>query len=154
MTTLHEHLDDLDPTPAVRTLAIDLAGWTTVGSDRQAQYVSLRPSTDTAVAVYAQKTWVSIALPPERATQVVGDVPGATLDRKTPATTYLHVDADPLDDRYDVVLCITKEAMSWRAHGSTSSVGAGSAKTGAQAPKICPTCRMELLPSGACGSCC
>ncbi|MGY1690357.1 hypothetical protein [Geodermatophilus sp. SYSU D01105] len=153
MSTLHDHLDDLAPSPAVRALASDLAAWTTVESDRQAQYVSLRPSTDSAVALYAHKTWVSIALPPERAPEVVGDVPGATLDEKTPATTYLHVDADLLADRYDVVLAIAKEAMDWRVHGPRSSVGTGSAKKGEQARDVCPTCRMELLPSGACGSC-
>ncbi len=153
MTTLHEHLDDLDPTPAVRALATDLAGWTTVESDRQAQYVSLRPSTESAVAVYLHRTWVSIALPPERAPQVVGDVPGATPDRKTPATTYLHVDAGSLDDRYDVILSASREAMDWRAHGPRSSVGTGAAKKGEQAPEICSTCWMQLLPSGACADC-
>lgn len=153
MTTLPEHLDDLDPTPEVRALATDLAGWTTVESDRQAQYVSLRPSTESAVAVYLHRTWVSIALPPERALQVASDVPGATLDKKTPATTYLHVDADSLGIRYAVVLGIAKEAMSWRATGPRSSVGTGAAKKDEQASKICPRCRMELLPSGACGAC-
>ncbi|MGY1640852.1 hypothetical protein ACI782_06915 [Geodermatophilus sp. SYSU D00703] len=153
MSTLHDHLDDLDPAPPVRALATDLAGWTSVESDRQAQYVSLRPSTENAVAVYAHKTWISIALSPERALQVVGEVPGATLDNKTPATTYLHVAADSLGDRYAVVLGIAKEAMGWRATGPKSSVGTGSPKKGEQASKICPACQMELLPSGACGAC-
>ncbi len=154
MSTLQEHLDDLSPTPQVRDLANALAERTAVESDRQGPYLSLRPSMEGAVAVYLHRTWVSIALPPERAPEVVDLVPGSTLDAKTPATTYWHVSADGLAGAADAVLGIAHEAVAWRATGPKSSIGNGSAaKKGEKPPSICPTHFYALTPSGACPVC-
>jgi hypothetical protein len=87
MSTMQEHLDDLDPAAPIRALAAELATIASVEPDRQEHYVSLRPSTEGAVAVYLHRTRVSIALPPERAPEVIGRLPDATLNAKTPATT-------------------------------------------------------------------
>jgi hypothetical protein len=153
MSTLQEHLDDLDPTPAVRTFASALAGRTAVESDRQAHYVSLRPSMEGAVAVYLNRTWISIALSPERAAELDGTVPGASLDKKTAATTYLRAGDDVLAGQHDVLLGIAEEAVAWRANGPKSSVGIGSPKKSEQALQFCPKHQMALLPSGACPDC-
>ncbi|PWW23491.1 hypothetical protein JD79_02665 [Geodermatophilus normandii] len=153
MSTLEEHLDDLAPAPAIRTLATTLAAETAVESDRQEQYVSLRPSMEGAVAVYLHRTWVSIAVEPDEAAAVAARLPEATVHPKTPATTYLHLTAEALAGAPDAALSVAREAVAWRAAGPRSSVGTGSAKKVAQPVATCPSHWMALLPSGACPVC-
>ncbi len=153
MSTLQEHLDDLDPVPAIRTLATTLAAGTAVESNRQEQYVSLRPSMEGAVAVYLHRTWISIAVEPDDAIAVAAQLPGATVHPKTPATTYLHVTSEVLVGALDAALSVAREAVAWRAAGPRSSVGTGSAKKVARPVTTCPSHWMALLPSGACPVC-
>lgn len=153
MSTLQEHLDDLDPSPPIRTLAVELAKRTAVESNRQEQYVSLRPSMEGAVALYLHRQRISIALPPERAPEVVGQLPGATLNHKTPATTYLDVPDHLLGEQPGAVLDLAEEAVAWRATGPMSSPGVGHSKTPEKPPKICPEHYYALTPSGACPVC-
>jgi hypothetical protein len=153
MSTLQQDLDHLGPTPPIRDLATQLHKRTAIESDRQRQYVSLRPSLEGAVAVYLHRTWISVALPPERATHVVSLVPGSTLDTKTPATTYWHVTADAVAGAADTVLDVAHEAVDWRARGPKSSVGAGHAKKAEKKLGSCPDHWLELLPSGKCSEC-
>jgi hypothetical protein len=153
VNVLQQHLEDLAPTARIEQLATDLAGRSAIESDRQAQYVSLRPSMEGAVAVYLHKNWVSLALPPERALEVIGQLPGATLDKKTPATTYVHISDEVLEERYDVAVQVAGEAVSWRATGPRSSVGTGSTKSPAKQIGSCPVHHLQLLPSGACPDC-
>ncbi len=153
MSTLQEHLDALDPAPAIRALATSLAATTAVESHRQEPYVSLRPSMEGAVAVYLHRTWISIAVTPDDAAAVGARVPGATLHPKTPATTYLHLAASALAGAAAEVLRVAQEAVARRACGPGSGVAAGSAKKTAQPPGTCPSHWMELLPSGACPEC-
>lgn len=153
MNVLQQHLDDLAPTAPIERLATDLAGHSAIESDRQGPYVSLRLSMEGAVAVYLHRTWISIALAPDRALETIGQLPGATLDKKTPATTYAHVNDDVLADRYGTALQIAVEAVAWRSTGPRSSVGTGSAKHGSKPVGTCPVHRYELLTSGACPEC-
>ena len=152
MTTLQEHLDDLDPTAAVRQFATELAKRTAVESDRQEQYVSLRPSMEGAVAVYLHRARVSIALPPERAPEIVGQLPGGTLIHTTPATTYLVVPDHVLAGACPA-LDVATEAVAWRASGPSSSAGGGHAKKAEKAPQLCPKHGYALTPSGSCWGC-
>ncbi|MGY1709102.1 hypothetical protein ACI8AC_06280 [Geodermatophilus sp. SYSU D00758] len=152
MTTLQQHLDDLDAALPIRTLAAALAGSTAVESGRQEQYVSLRPSMEGAVAVYLHKTWISIAVEPDEAAALAARLPGATIHPKTPATTYLHVSADTLAGAPDATLAIAQGAVTWRAQGPRS--GAGSKGSASQkAAQYCPDHGYELSPSGVCFSC-
>lgn len=153
MSTLQDHLDDLAPAAPVRTLATELAKRTAVESDRQEQYVSLRPSMEGAVAVYLHRTRISIALPPERAPEVVGHLPGATLNSKTPATTYLDVPSDVLATNPQAILHLAADAVAWRTSGPMSSFGVGHAKGPEKTTKICPQHYYALTPSGACPVC-
>jgi len=153
MNTMQQHLDDLGPTPPVRSLADELAKRTAVESDRQEQYVSLRPSMEGAVAVYLHRTRVSIALPPERAPEVASQLHGAALNHKTPATTYLDVPDGVLAAQPGLVLELAAEAVAWRASGPMSSLGIGHAKQPEKAVNICPQHFYALTPSGACPVC-
>lgn len=153
MNVLQQHLDDLAPTTSVQRLATDLASRSAIESDRQGPYVSLRPSMEGAVAVYLHRTWISIALAPERALAVIGQLPGATLDKKTPATTYVHISDQVLADQYGVALQVAVEAVVWRSTGPLSSVGTGSAKKGEKPVVFCPVHNFPLLPSGTCSEC-
>jgi hypothetical protein len=153
VSTLQEHLDALDPAPAIRALATSLAATTAVESHRQEPYVSLRPSMQGAVAVYLQRTWVSIAVDADEATAVAARLPGATVHPKTPATTYLHLSASALAGASAEALRVAQEAVSRRASGPGSGIAAGSVKKTAQPPGTCPSHWMELLPSGACPEC-
>jgi hypothetical protein len=153
MSTLHEHLDDLDPTPPVRVLATALTAQTAVESDRQEQYVSLRPSMEGAVAVHLHRTRASIALEPARAAEVVGQLPGATLNPKTPATTYVDVPDHVLAEKPATFLEIAAEAVAWRAAGPMSGAGVGHAKKPDKAPQFCSEHWYQLSPSGACPVC-
>ncbi|MFD2090472.1 hypothetical protein [Blastococcus deserti] len=123
MSNLNEHLDDLDPTPAVRSLAAAVAGRTAVESHRQEQYVSLRPSMEGAVAVYLHRTYASIALPPERAASLAAQIPGSQLRKKTPATSYLVLPDQILTEQPQLSADIADEAVAWRATGPKSRVG-------------------------------
>jgi hypothetical protein len=153
MSDLTKHLDDLDPTPTVRALATTLDGRTAIESDRQAQYVSLRPSLHGAVALYLHRRYASIALPPERALAVAPQLPGAVLRKKTPATTYLVLENGILDQHAQLATDLAVEAVSWRANGPKSAVGAGSSKTSAKELEFCLIHNILLLPSGVCADC-
>jgi hypothetical protein len=153
MSTLEQDLDDLEPTPPIHALATELDKRTDIESDRQAQYVSLRPSFEGAVAVYLHKTWVSIAHAPDLAAEVAAQLPEASLDHKTPATTYLHVPDHVVAAKPDVVLGIAAEAVAWRAAGPKSSVGIGHTKKPETTSQTCPEHWYELSPSGACPVC-
>ena len=153
MSDLTQHLDHLDPTPPVRTLAMTLAGRTAIESYRQAQYVSLRPSLHGAVALYLHRRYASIALPPERALAVAPLLPGALLRKKTPATTYLVLEDGLLSTHAQLVTDLAEEAVAWRAAGPKSAVGAGSSKKTSKEPEFCLVHNIQLLPSGACADC-
>ena len=151
MTTLQEHLDDLDPSAPIRTLATELAKRTAIESDRAADYLSLRPSLSGAIAVYARRARVSIGLPPERATEALGQLTGATGEPKG-ATTYVHLSEILVAQHAAAVLDLAVEAVAWKAAGPTSTLGGHAAKS-KQAPKICPKHFLALTPSGACPVC-
>ncbi|MGY1753815.1 hypothetical protein [Blastococcus sp. SYSU D01042] len=152
MSTLQEHLDDLAPTPPVRQLAEKLATRTAIESNRAGTYVGLRPSLSGAIAVYAHRNRVSIALPPERAAEAAHQFPGATEERKDATTTYLHLGDDLLGQHGAAALDLAVEAVAGKAAGPTSTLG-GHAKKPAKAPKICPDHFFALTPSGACPVC-
>lgn len=153
MSDLTAHLDDLAPTPPVRALATDLAGRSAVESDRQAQYVSIRPAMEGAIAVYLHRRYVSIALPPERAAKIAPQFPGAMVRKKTPATTYLVLEDSLLGQQHDLAAELAHEAVAWRATGPKSGVGGGHSKHIEQELDVCLIHWMQLLPSGACPHC-
>ncbi len=151
MSTLHEHLDDLAPTPPVRTLASELAKRTAIESDRAHDYVSLRPSMSGAIAVYAHRNRVSIGLPSEQGVKAMSQLPGATEEKKGP-TTYLHLSDDVLVQHAAAALDLAVEAVAWKATGPTSTLG-GHAKKPEKAPKIRPKHFEALTSSGVCWKC-
>lgn len=151
MSTLQEHLDDLDPTPPVRSLAEELATQTAIESDRAADYVSLRPSMSGAIAVYAHRNRVSIALPPEWAADAASQFHGATEEKKG-STTYLRLSDELLSQHAAAVLDLTVEAVAWKAAGPSSALG-GHATKPEKASQTCPKHWFELSPSGACPVC-
>ena len=153
MNVLQQHLDDLGPTTSIKRLAMELSQHSAIESDRQGPYVSLRPSMEGAVAVYLHRTWISIALAPERALEIISQFPGATLDKKTPATTYVHLADTVLTEYFATALQVAGEAVLWRSTGPLSNVGTSSAKKGSKPLGSCPVHHYELLPSGACPEC-
>ena len=153
MNTLQQHLEELCPAAAIERLATDLARHSAIESDRRGPYVSLRPSMEGAVAVYLHRTWISIAMAPERAMAIISQLPGATLDKKTPATTYVHLSDTVLAEHYATALQIAGEAVVRRSTGPLSSAGDRVAKRVSKPSGTCPVCRYELLPSGRCSEC-
>ena len=151
MSTLQEHLDDLAPTAPVRQFATELTRRTAVESHRADDYVSLRPSMSGAIAVYAHRNRVSIALTPERAIAAVSRLPGATPEKKGP-TTYLHLSDDLLAQHARAVLELAVEAVAWKAAGPTSTLG-GHIKQAQKFPQTCPEHSQPLTPSGVCWQC-
>lgn len=153
MKRLQEHLDDLAPVAALRLFATSLAACASVDSDRQAGYVSLRPPLEGAIAVYVLRDRISIALPPPRALQVAPHLPRAVLQKKTPATTYLVMDAAAVAAQQHLVLDVAAEAVEWRASGPKVQLGSSTSKKPAKEPMFCPEHWVELLPSGRCPFC-
>jgi hypothetical protein len=151
MTTLQEHLDDLDPAEPVRQFAIELSKRTAIESDRSHDYVSLRPSLSGAITVYAHRGRVSIALPPERAVKAAYQFPGATEEKKGP-TTYLRLSEELLEQHAAAALNLAVEALAWKAAGPASTLG-GQAKKPEKVAVTCPKHWYELSPSGACPIC-
>ena len=82
MTTLQEHLDELDPTAPIRNLCTELAKRTAIESDITKDYASLRPAMSGAIAVFAHRNRVSIGLPPEQSSDVVSRFPGRRKRRR------------------------------------------------------------------------
>lgn len=113
MTDLKAALDDLAPEAAVRALVEQVAAQRSVAPERIADYVSLRPSGGGPIAAFVHRTFVDVAQPPAVAAGKAADVPGATLDEKTPATTYVRVPLAAVD--LPGVLTMVKEALVWRS---------------------------------------
>ena len=153
MSNLQRHLDDLDPSPAIRELAATVAGRTAIESDRQEQYVSLRPSMEGAVALYLHRTYASIALPPERAASLAAQIPGSQLRKKTPATSYLVLPDQMVAEQPQLAADLADEAVAWRATGPKSSVGSGHQAKTEKEPKISPGYWYPLLTSSVCSEC-
>ncbi|SNS43134.1 hypothetical protein SAMN04488107_2522 [Geodermatophilus saharensis] len=152
MSTLQEHLDDLDPAPAIRALALAIARQRSVDAGRRDDYVSLAPP-QSEIAVYLHRNRVSIALPPEKAGTAALQIEGATLQDKE-STVYLRVGADVLAEHTNDMTSWALAAYDWKAAGPMSS-HSGSAKSAAsQRPeKFCPVHHVPLSPSGVCFSC-
>jgi hypothetical protein len=113
MTNLNAALDALAPEPAVRTLVEQVAAQRSVAPERMADYISLRPGGGGPIAAFVHRTYVDVAQPPAVAAGKAAGVPGATLDEKTPATTYVRV---PLASVHlSGVLTMVKEALAWRS---------------------------------------
>lgn len=108
-------LDALDPDAVVRSLVDDLAERHRVAPDRQSDYVSLRPGGGGPIAVYVHRGLVSIALPPPTAAAKAVHVPGAALNPKTPATTYLEVPSASIAAARGSVMTLCGEALVWRS---------------------------------------
>lgn len=147
MTDLTDALDDLAPVAGVRQYAEQLATLRGVAAERQSDYVSLRPSSGGPIAVFVHRSSVSIARDPSLAFAAAQHLPGAVLQHKTPATTYLHVDADVLAQHQQAALTLGSQALDWRSTmPDTTSTGA----TAISGPPSCPVCHMPELPDGRC----
>lgn len=139
MPELVSLLDELDPHDVVRALVVDVAARHAVSPDRQSDYVSLRPGGGGPIAVYVHRGLVSIALQPATAAAKAVHVPGATLDPKTPATTYLEVPSSAFAGAEESLLTLCGEALAWRATMADTS-DRDVARDGALALPTCPTC--------------
>ena len=84
-----------------------------VVAKRQGTYVSIAPPNG-PIALYVHRKLVSIALPPPRAEEVVEVLPGVTLQRKSPATTYVIVEHEMLRTSLTKVVPLALEALDWR----------------------------------------
>ena len=113
MTVLKAALDDLAPEAAVRALVEKVAAQRSVAPERMADYVSLRPGGGGPIAAFVHRTYVDVAQPPGVAAGKAAGVPGATLNEKTPATTYVRVPLGVVD--LPGVLTMMKEALVWRS---------------------------------------
>ena len=144
--TNHRELD------SGRTFVLELAAARNVESGRRSNYVSLRPTVDGAIAVYAHASKISIALAPERAASVPHELPGAELQLKTPATTYLQVEEQTLQASYAEVLALATEAVDWRATGPKMTAADGRHAVAIKPVEYCPTCHTQLAVNGT-GEC-
>lgn len=144
-------LDDLKASGPVRRLVRDLAVRPIV-TDRRANYLSVRPHPVGAIAVYAHAHKVSIAVEPLKAQDL--HLPGATLQKKTPGTTYVVLDDANIDASYEAVRDLALGAVDWRATGPAMTLGHGRHAQHTPEPDICPNCWLEITPSGACGGGC
>ncbi|MBB2903527.1 hypothetical protein FHR75_004369 [Kineococcus radiotolerans] len=151
--TFENHLHDLGAAPFVADLVRDLATTRTLRTERQQDYVSVSPSPIGAIAVFAHRHRLEIAVRPELANVALVDVPGAELRKPTTATTYLVVREPVCERSREAVLRHAAAALDWRAGGparSTHSQRRVTAAAEATRP-VCPACNYEITPSGACG---
>jgi hypothetical protein len=153
-TPLDAPLADLGPTPVVATLVEDLTTQRSLAADRRSNYLSLRPVPLGAIAVYVHRDRISVAMDPAKATRDITSVPGAKAQHRTPATTYVVIDADTISASYPAVLRWVVEAIDWRASGPQSTVGKGRSRSNSAERPICPNGWMEITPSGSCGCGC
>jgi hypothetical protein len=146
MTTLQDHLDDLDPAAPVRQFATGLAWKTAIEAHRAHDYVSLSPSWRAVLP----STYTSVGCPspldPERAAEALSRVPGRNGGEEgrndIPAAPRRTVGAAGRG-RLDPAV----GAVGWRAAGPTSTLG-GHAENSQKVPQMCPTHFYELSPSG------
>ncbi|WP_432543058.1 hypothetical protein [Kineococcus sp. SYSU DK002] len=151
--TLENHLDDLGAAPFVADLLRDLATTRTLRTERQQGYVSVSPSPVGAIAVFAHRHRLEIAVRPELANAALVDVPGAELRKPTTATTYLVVREPVCGRSREAVLRHAATALDWRVGGPARGAGSSRRATAATetARPVCPECNYEITPSGACG---
>lgn len=146
MSDLQQDLDDLGPDPAVRAFVEDLAQHRGVYPDRQSDYVSLRPGSGGAIAVYVHRRSLSVACRPADAALRL--VPALRLEDRG-ATVYLHADLDVLTAHRPALRTLATEALAWRT-GTADTTSSGPAGSSAPAPPSCPVCFTVRGPHGTC----
>lgn len=144
-------LDDLKASVTIRRLVHDLTA-RRIMTDRRSNYLSVRPHPVGAIAVYAHAHKVSIAVEPLKVQAL--HLPGATLQKKTPGTTYVVLDDASIDAAYGAVRDLALGAVDWRATGPAMTLGHGRHAGHAPEPDVCPNCWLEITPSGSCGGGC
>lgn len=145
MTDLQTALGDLVPEAAVRELVEHVAAHHPVAAERTADYVSLRPGAGGPIAAFVHRTYVDVAQPPAIAAAKAAGVPGARLDEKTPATTYVRVPLAAVN--LPGVLIMVKEALVWRSSMTDTTDRDRSRLATTQAP-TCSIC--GLAHAGEC----
>lgn len=148
---IEDQLDDLKASGPVRRLVRDLSVRQIV-TDRRANYLSVRPYPIGAIALYAHAHKVSIAVEPLKAQDL--HLPGATLQKRTPGTTYVVLDDADIDASYGTVRDLALGAIDWRAVGPQMTLGHDRNAGYAPERETCPNCWLEITPSGACGGGC
>jgi len=150
MSGLDQDLDNLGPVPVVRRFVTELTTQRSVQSDRQGNYVSLRPAPiDSPIALYIYRDQIEIALDPHVAKPLAQSIPGASLRSHTRATTYVGVSASVLESHRGKALDLASRSLSWRADGVRR---ASRKRTDPGAPKVnaCPVCHTEYTTTGTC----
>ena len=109
-----EHLRQLNPDQQVADLVRRVANLREVRSEHRG-YVSIAPVPGRGIALYVHRFRISIALPPDRADEVLLSFPNYTYQRKSPATTYVVVHATALRGSFDGALGLALEAIDWRS---------------------------------------
>lgn len=145
MTELTTALDDLAPEPALRHLVEQIAARRPVAAERTADYVSLRPGGGGPIGAFVHRTYVDVAQPPAVAAAKAAGVPGATLDEKTPATTYVRVPSAAVS--LPTVLTMVGEALAWRSSMPDTS---GRDRSLAAGPYAIPCSICSLVHAGEC----
>jgi len=143
-------LSDLRPESAIDRLARALVAARSVRTERRSDYVSLRPGSDAAIAVYVHKNRVSVALDPLEAPSLTHGITGADLQRITPATTYAVIDAASVGRAHDAVLELAFKALGWRAQGPRFAVGERGRQGAELVRDTCPTCWETIALNGEC----
>ena len=149
---LEDHLAGLGASPVVADLLRDLGRARSVRTESQQGYVSVSPSPIGAIALFAHRHRLEVALRPELANAALLDVPGAELKLVTPATTRLVVCEETCRRSREQVLQHAVRAVDWRAGGpawTAASTRRATVAPGSARP-ACPTCWVEFTPSGAC----
>ncbi|WP_433831490.1 hypothetical protein ACQP2E_13655 [Actinoplanes sp. CA-015351] len=168
-------MDEYNPgaAPSVARLLLELRGRTTVDVRTVGRALQVRPQGATGVAVYIHPGGVDVAVDPERANEVALSMPGAYVRDPDDPNTVVTLEADLIDENYDVLLATAVDAVELRkttvkpvkatrakAAAAPKAPRAAKATTTKRAPaKVeverprCPKCRQyELLASGECPS--
>lgn len=108
---LAHHLDQLGANLRVRQFVQEVARRRAVASQPKAAYVNVRRPGSSSVAMYVHRAKVSIALDPRRAEQMAARLPGAVLQTKSAATSYLVLEEEVLLAAPQELLALAVEAV-------------------------------------------
>lgn len=147
---LDDALEDLEAAPPLAELARDVVAARNTLIDRRANYVSLRPSPIGAIAAYVHANRISIAMEPFQAVDRAVSIPGASLQRTTPATTYVLVTSADVAAFPSLVQEWVVEALDWRAQGPAMTLADGRTAGTVKEPEVCPNCWLALPVTGVC----
>ena len=153
VTAIHDALDVLHVAPSIRATTLGIAERVPalLFPTKAKHYVALVPEDGAQVAVYAQRSSLSVALEPERARHYA-DRYELRMQEKTPQTWYVYPSASDLQDA-DVRAAMV-EAGTEALERARHRVGLAPDRAGDKRPDpgICVICNYELTPGGVCRS--